>query len=336
MGDVATFAGVSKQTVSAVVNGKPEITRATRDRVLAAIETLGYRRDFIASSLRTGRTRTIALIVSDTASPFIGTLAVAAEDYARECGYSLVLHNTHDEVAREAAYFINVVERGIDGVAFISATDVCSGLDVLRANGIPTVAIDRVPHPYEGAAVTLDNHKAGCLAAEHLRRLGHTRVAHISGPLTVSMSRERLGGFREALGDTAELTVEEAETWDYQAGYTAMQRLLAVHRPPLAVFAAADTLAIGAMRAICEVGLRVPEDVSVIGVDDIDSAAYQNPPLTTVRQSIHELAVLGLQLLLDILNGKEVAQAKVIMEPVLIVRQSTMAPFPREGGDPID
>jgi len=329
MRDVAEMVGVSKQTVSAVINNKPGITKETRDRVLAAIETLGYRPDSIARSLATGRTHTIAFIAADMSAPFIGTLVVAAEDYAHSCGYSLVLYNTHDDGEREAAYFAAAVQRGVDGVLFISATDQNVGLDAVRATGIPAVAIDRVPVAHRGPSVTLDNVETGRLAAEHLTGLGHTRIAHIGGPQTVLMSRQRLQGFQqllEARGVAPRLHVETVENWAYQDGYDAMQRILTKGSSPTAVFAAGDALAIGAMRAIRETGLGVPEDISVVGVDDLDIAAFQNPPLTTIRQSITELAVLGLQLLFDILAGKEPGQINIVMQPVLVVRQSTSPP----------
>lgn len=329
MKDVAELVGVSKQTVSAVINNKPGITRETRDRVLAAVEELGYRPDSIARSLATGRTQTIAFIASDVSAPFIGTLVVAAEDYAHACGYSLVLYNTHDDVEREAAYFAAAVQRGVDGVLFISATDHNIGLDSVRATGIPAVAIDRVPVTHSGPSVTLDNVKVGRLAAEHLSDLGHTRMAHISGPQTALMSRQRLQGFQRVLdarGVASRLHMQTAETWNYQAGYDAMKDILTKGLEPTSVFAAGDGLAIGAMRAIREMRLRVPEDISVVGVDDLDVAAFQNPPLTTIRQSITELAVLGLQLLFDIFDGKEPERMNIVMDPVLVVRQSTSQP----------
>jgi DNA-binding LacI/PurR family transcriptional regulator len=334
MRDVANAVGVSKQTVSAVINGSPLITDETRGRVLAACEQLGYHVDFVARSLATGRTRTVALLVSDTSSPFIGRLVVAAEDYAHSCGYSLVLHATHDDPERESAYFMAAVQRGVDGVVFISATDRPTDLERLQRAGIPYVAIDRVPDPYTGPAVTLDNAKVGHLAAEYLLGLGHRRIAHISGPQNVRMARERLRGFREPLetrGLGADLRVELVLNWDYDAGYHAMQRILDNGPRPTAVFAAGDVLAIGAMRAIREAGLSVPADISIIGVDDIDSAAYLNPPLTTIRQSISELATLGFQLLFDILNDTPSAQTTIVMDPVLIVRGSTGPASTRPG-----
>lgn len=329
MRDVAELAGVSKQTVSIVLNDKPGITAETKERVMRAVNTLGYRLDKVASSLRTGRTRTIALVVSDISSPFIGRLAAAAEDFASAAGYSLVLHNTHDDIEREITYFSIAIERKIDGVIFTSTVDQCPGLDLLHSRGIPAVAIDRIPDPYTGPAVTLDNIKTGSLVAEHLLALGHNHMAHIGGPATIRMARDRWQGFQQAVaaqGQTPYPLVEMASGWDYQDGYLAMQRILATERPMTAVFAAGDTLAIGAMHAIRAVGLRTPDDISVVGVDDIDSAAYQNPPLTTVRQSITELAQLGLQLLFDLLEGKRPVRKKIIMEPVLIVRESTAHP----------
>jgi LacI family transcriptional regulator len=329
MQDVADLAGVSRQTVSVVVNGRPGISPATRDRVWSAVEELGYYIDTVARSLRTGRTRTIGLIVSDTSSPFIGGLAVAVEDCARASGYSVVLYNTHDDMSRESAYFNAAASLGADGVIFISATDECPGAEALRSAGIPSVAFDRIPFPYQGPAVMLGNVKVGFLAGQHLVGLGHTRLAHISGPHWVRMSRERLAGLRQALaegGSEASLRVETAEGWDYRSGYEAMQRLLSSGPKPTGVFAAADILAIGAMRALREAGLRVPADVSIVGVDDIDSAAYQCPPLTTIRQSVSELAELSVKLLLDILSGDGRLEDEIVMNPLLVVRDSTSAP----------
>ena len=326
MRDVAELAGVSKQTVSAVLNGKPGITAETQARIRQAVATLGYQLDNVASSLRTGHTRTIALLVSDISSPFIGRLAVAVEEYASAAGYSLVLHNTHDDVARESRYFTVAVERKVEGVIFIASADQSPGLELLRVHGIPAVAIDRIPDSYSGPAVMLDNVKTGRIAAEHLLGLGHVHLAHISAPASVRMARDRWQGFQEAVAAQSDLPsplIEIATGWDYADGFQAMQHLLAAGNPLTALFAAGDALAIGAMRAIQSAGLHVPQQISVVGVDDIDSAAYQNPSLTTVRQSITELAQLSVQLLFDLLAGKEPMPSTIVMEPVLVVRAST-------------
>jgi len=329
MKDVAQLVGVSVQTVSAVVNDKPGITDETRARVLAAIEQLGYRPYSVARSLRTGQTRTIALVVSDIANPSFATMASAAEDHAHSFGYSLVLYNTHDDIEREAGYIQTATQRWVDGVLFVSAEDRMTSLDAFWAAGIPAVAIDRIPEGYGGPSVTLDNVKAGRAAAEHLLDLGHTCIAHISGPLRLRLARERQAGFRQAIegrGLAPGPCVGGVGNWECDFGYRAMPRILEHSPRPTAVFAANDRMAMGAMRAAYEAGLRVPDDVSIVGLDDIEVAAFQIPPLTTVQQSFAELATLAVQLLLEILEGKEPAQIQIVIEPALIVRQSTAPP----------
>jgi LacI family transcriptional regulator len=328
--DVAHAVGVSKQTVSAVINDKPGITPETRARVLAAIKQMEYRPDRVARSLATGRTQTIALIVSDISSPFIAKMAVAAEDTAHAHGYRLVVYNTHDDPRRETAYFVAAAEGAVDGVLFSSAADQNEGLDILRSANIPAVALDRVPDPYSGPCVMVDNILAMCLATDHLLELGHTHIAYINGPKQLRMTRERDAGFWQAVRargvPATAMRLEGTGGWDPQSGYDAMRRILRDAPHVTAVLASADALAIGAMRAAHAAGLRVPDDVSIVGMDDIDIAAFQNPPLTTVRQFIGELATLGVQLLLDILNGDEVDQAERVLRPELVVRQSSGPP----------
>jgi len=327
MKEVAALVGVSAQTVSAVINGRPGITQETTERVLGAIKQLDYHPYMIARSLRTRRTKTMALVVSDIANPSFATMASAAEDCAHAFGYNLVLYNTHDDIEREALYIRTAAQRWVDGVVFVSARDQVTSLSTLRSVGIPSVAVDRIPEHYSGPSVTLDNVKAGCLAAEHLMSLGHTRLAHISGPLELRLARERRDGFVQAVearGLPPVLCVTgEGIPWECKAGYEAMCALLAQRPHPTAVFAANDRLAIGAMHAIYEAGLHLPGDVSIVGLDDIEVAAFQTPPLTTVRQSFAELATLGVQLLLEILEGKERENAQIVIEPTLIVRHST-------------
>jgi LacI family transcriptional regulator len=330
MKDVAQLAGVSIQTVSAVVNNKPDITEETRARVLSIIEQLNYQPYAVARSLRTRQTQTIALVVSNIASVAIAAMASAAEAQAHSFGYRLILYNTHNDSNRETSYFNAAAQQWVDGVVFIPAMGCLGRLDILQTAGIPSVAIDRVPDDYGGPAVMLDNLKAGRLAGEHLLSLGHKHLAHIGGPMEIRLARERLGGFKQTLeahgldGDAC--TVVEETTFTCQSGYVAMQQLLR-HRPhPTAVFAANDLMAIGAMRAVDEVGLRIPQDISIVGVDDIEVAAFQTPPLTTIQQPFTQLATLGVQLLLDILAGKELVQPQIVIEPTLIVRQSTTKP----------
>jgi LacI family transcriptional regulator len=324
MKDVAELVGVSIQTVSAVINNKPGITDETRDRVLEAIKQLGYRPYSVARSLRTGQTRTLALIVSDLSNPSFGTMASAAEDYAHRFGYNLTVHNTHDDVTREASYIQSLTQRWIDGVLYVSAEDELSSQTALKQAGIPSVAIDRIPENYVSPSVTLDNTKAGYMAAQHLLDLGHHHIAHISGPLRLRLVRERIAGFEKALANYGVYPFARVEgNWTCDSGFVAMKHILNHQPHPTALFAANDRMAIGAMQAIQEARLRVPDDISVVGLDDIEVAAYQNPPLTTVRQSFAELATLAIQLLLALIQKDQPAETQLVIEPELIERQST-------------
>ncbi|MCB0191402.1 MAG: LacI family DNA-binding transcriptional regulator [Anaerolineae bacterium] len=326
MKDVAQLSGVSIQTVSAVINNKSEISDETRARVLAAVKELNYQPDLVARSLRTRQTKTIALVVSNIASVAIATMAKAAEAHAHSLGYRLILYNTDNDSERETKYFKAAVQQWVEGVVFIAAMGRLGQVDILEDAGIPVVAIDRIPDNYSGPAVMLDNFKVGRLAGDHLLDLGHQHLAYIGGPTKIRLARERVAGFQQALEERGIESIAyhtEEGAFSCQHGYLAMQQLL-THQPgPTAVFAANDLMAIGAMRAVDEAGLRVPNDISIVGVDDIEVSAFQTPPLTTVRQSCAELATLGIQLLFDILAEKSLTQTQIVIEPSLIVRQST-------------
>ncbi len=326
MRNVADRSGVSVQTVSAVVNNKPGITPETRERVMEVVRQLGYRPHSVARSLRTRRTRMIALVVSDIANPSFSTIASAAEDQAHPAGYSLVVYNTHDDIERAASDMRTTIERWVDGVLFVSAEDQMTSLHTLQSVKIPSVAIDRIPENYSGASVTLDNFKAGHMAAEHLVQLGHQRIAHISGPLKLRLARERYRGFRESLlshGLNPEMYPAGEGNWDCEDGFRAMQQLLAHKPPPTALFAANDRMALGAIQAAYQAGLHVPDDISIIGLDDIEVARFQVPPLTTVRQSFDDLATHGVRLLLNIVEGNEISDYHIVLEPTLVQRSST-------------
>jgi len=327
--DVAERVGVSVQTVSAVVNDKPGITAETRARVLRAVQELGYRPYSIARSLRTGQTRTLALIVPDIANPFCATLASVSEDYAHRFGYNLTVHNTHDDAARETHHLQSLTQRWTDGVLFMAAEDRMASLDILQAAGIPAVAVDHIPLDYGGPGVKIDNVRAGRIAAEHLLDLGHTRIAHITGPLRLDLARDRMAGFQQAIaarGLDPAPHASGARGWRCASGFDAMRELLACQPRPTAVFAANDRMAIGALSALHQAGLRAPDDVSIVGLDDIEVAAYQTPPLTTISQPFAEMATLALQILLALIEHGEAAQPRVVIDPVLIVRQSAAPP----------
>lgn len=328
MRDVAHLAGVSVQTVSAVINDKPGITSGTAERVRHAIQSLNYRPFSVARSLRTRQTRTIALIVSDIANPSLATMASAAEEYARSTGYTLMLYNTHDDIQRERSYIQSAIQHWIAGVLIVPAEDNSDCLRTLQAANIPFVTIDRRLEGCNQPSVILDHYGAGRVAAEHLIGLGHRCVGHIAGPLSLRLARERLAGFYDTAakyGLRTDMCYTVEGSWNCESGYQAMRKMLACRPLPTGIFSANDRMGMGAMRAIFEARLRVPDDISVIGLDDIEVAAYQIPPLTTIRQPFAELATRAVRLLLDMLEGKQPEQAQVVIEPSLVLRCSTAA-----------
>jgi DNA-binding LacI/PurR family transcriptional regulator len=329
MRDVARAAGVSIQTVSAIINAKPGITAETTERVLKVIQELGYRPFSIARSLRTRQTHTIGLVVPDIANPAFSALASTVEDAVHALGYNLVVYNTHNDPQRELSCIQAITQRWIDGVLFVSTGNERSGLDALNAAHIPVVAVDRIPADYGGPAVVLDNIKAGYLAARHLLGLGHVRIAHIRGPGQLRLAGERQAGFHQALreaGVNALCPESEARSWACESGYECMRTILSCSPEVTAVFAASDRLAIGAMRAILESGRSVPGDISVAGVDDIEVAAYQNPPMTSVRQSFGELGQKSVAMLLAQIQGTAQDPELALIVPRLVARQSTAQP----------
>lgn len=329
MKDVARLAGVSVQTVSVVVNDKAVVSADTRDRILAAIDELGYRPLAAARSLRTGLTRTIGLMVADITNPFFARMADAVEDHAHAAGFNVILYNTHSDPERERTYLHIAAQRWVDGMLFVTTTDTLHGLRALQDAGIPVVAIDRIPSGYDGPSVILDNTRTGAMVAEHLLDLGHVRLAHICGPLDLRLSIERLESFQAAIRARGLEPLPHAvgdAAWSCESGYDAMRQLLERAPAPTAVFASNDRLAIGAMRAVAERGLRIPDDISIVGVDNIELAPYQCPPLTTVRQSLTDVATLATKILLALVKGDEPDRTQVVFEPQLMVRESTAAP----------
>ncbi len=321
MKDVARLAGVSVQTVSVVVNDKAVVSAETRDRILAAIDELGYRPQAVARSLRTGTTNTIGLMVADITNPFFSRMADAVEDHAHAAGYNVILYNTHSDPERERTYLHIAAQRWVDGMLFVTTTDTLHGLRELQDADIPVVAIDRIPNGYDGPSVILDNTRTGTMVAEHLLDLGHQRLAHICGPLDLRLSIERLESFHEAIRARGLEPLPHAvgdAAWSCESGYDSMRGLLSRDPAPTAVFASNDRLAIGAMRAASEAGLRIPQDISVVGVDNIELAPYQTPPLTTVRQSLSDVATLATRILLDLVAGRLPERTQVVFEPELI------------------
>jgi LacI family transcriptional regulator len=325
--EVAAMAGVSATTVSHVFSGKRLVSAATRERVLDVVETLGYRPNNVARNLRTRQSKMIAVIVPDITNPFYGVLTRGLADAVEGADYGTYVCNTDGAVAREHRFVEDVLDRGVDGVVMGSVTvppEVVTGLADI---GTPFVCMGRdVVHPLVDT-IWADDVAGACEATEHLLAGGAERVAMIDGPGDTGGRGE---GYRAALASAGVPFRPEQVVhgnWTRQGGREAMRRLLELPDRPTAVFCANDLMAIGAMDAVREAGLRIPEDVRLAGFDDIEAATLVNPALTTVQNPSYETGRTAGELLLDRMTGRHgKGQRSVVLPCRLIVRGSSARP----------
>lgn len=333
--DVASHAGVSIATVSRVVNNSAhKVHSATRRRVLRSVGRLGYRPNAVARGLRRGTTHSIALIVPDITNPFYPAIARGVEDAARRHGFAVVLGNTDGDPQRERAYLDILRARWVDGVLFAGVGGDGADLRALMAQGVPAVVIARDVGGGQIDTVLADGFAGMRLGAVHLLRLGHRRIAFIGGPRDLPVARERLRGYRRALRDFAvgacpSLIV--SGDFRVDGGRAAMKRLLARGQAFTAVVAANDLMAIGAMEVLKAARRRIPQDVAVVGFDDIPFAAYVDPPLTTVVQPTYRLGALAVERLLSLIRGDSGGPRRIVLQPQLVVRRSCGADRPGSG-----
>lgn len=326
MRDVAQLAGVSAQTVSRVLSEHPNVQPATRQAVKEAARALGYRRNATARALVTGRSNMIGVITLSTSSYSRMTLIVGIEREAAARGYSVTFVSITNLSARSLEEGLSrLVAQGVDGIiTAVPLQDSTSEVDSLLSE-VPSVAIDS-PLPAGEQAVTFDQEHAARLAVEHLLERGHTNIWHLAGPKDWIESETRIAGWRAAL-EAAGLSVppELYGDWSAESGYRA--GLILGRMPDVtAVFVASDEMAFGLIKAVKELGRRVPEDISVVAIDDIELAPYCSPPLTTVRQPLEEIgrqAVRQLNFELAEQATEEAPAAPSPIVPELIIRAST-------------
>jgi LacI family transcriptional regulator len=310
-------------------NGPRPVSDEARRRVEAAIGELGYVPNALARSLRRQQTALVGLVIPNLANPVYGEIAGALEAVCTQAGTLVVLCNSERDAARERHFVQTLRAKQVDGVVITPHSPALPLLAPLQAAGIPVVVLE---HALEGLhCIVVDEQAGGRLATEHLLGLGHRRIGLIRRYPTSAMSRERYDGYRAALATAgvafdAELVVECGP--GPSEGYGAMQRLLALGRRPTGVFVHNDSLALGAMRAAGDAGLEIPRDLSLVGCDDIASAAYFTPPLTTLRLPKAQMGTLAGRLILDLAQEEQERAAQTVALGVeLIVRASTAAPL---------
>jgi LacI family transcriptional regulator len=324
--DVARRAGVGIATVSRALHGSSQVSPETAARVLKVVEELGYRPNSTAQSLVSGRSHMLGLVVSDITNPFFPELFKGFEDVALENGYDVLVASTNYDTARTALCVQRMIERKIDGVAIMTSEIDPAHKDTFARRKVPLVFLDVGRVGRWVSNVKVDYGAGIAQGVEHLSGLGHRRIAFISGPDSLASARERRDAFLRLLSDPRfgawRETATEEGNHKVDGGLKAMLRLLARAPRPTAVMASNDLTAIGAMRAIRQWGLRVPEDISVVGFDDIQMAEFTEPPLTTVRLLRTEIARLACDALVQsiVTHGTGVEYR---MSTTLVVRQST-------------
>lgn len=330
--DVAVAAGVSTQTVSRVLNNRPEVLPGTRQKVLAAMETLGYEPSLFARGLAGNKSHIVGMIAEDLSEPMMAHFIAAVELETKKHGYFLLVSSNVNPNPEQPIHARMFASSHVDGLLFSRlgvGEQEKAYLQELLAHKIPLVALGDWPD-VQGilSSVGLDEVDGGYQATRHLLGLGHRRIGMITGPLGNSAARSRAQGYEQALlefGVSPEANLVVEGDWTFGSGFTAAQRLIGQRSDLSAVFCQNDRMAIAAMQALQQSGRNIPGDVSVIGFDDIPDAAYTNPPLTTMHQSADEIGRQAASLLLKTIEESDTPLQRVEIKTALVERGSCRA-----------
>ena len=350
MRDVAKLAGVAPITVSRVINDTGYISPETRARVEAAIGELGYVPNTLARSLRSRQTGMLALVLTDVTNPFFTTVARGVEDAASDAGFNLILCNTDESKAKQDKYVQVLLQKQVDGVLLVPARGDAESIRHIRKQGVPVVLLDRRlsraksnDYDYDYVDVDVDvvvdvvrcdSKDGACELVRLLTSLGHRRIAMLSGPPEVSTAEDRLQGYRQALRE-AGLTIE-AELVHYgeftvSSGYEMARQALADAPRPTALFAGNNFIAIGALKALRDLQLQVPDDLAMVGFDDLPSGLVVDPFLTAAVQPAYEMGRRATTLLLDRLaRAPGEARQEIVLPTEIVIRKSSGQPLPQQ------
>ena len=327
--EVAKRAGVAPITVSRVLNNSGYFSQEIKDRVEAAAAELHYVPNLLARSLRSNRTQTLGLVLSDITNPFWTTVARGVEDAASEQGFNVILCNTDEKESKQAEYLAVLLRKRVDGILLVPARSTPEAVKMIQKQGVQVVVLDRRVPGAEVDVVRGSSTQGAYELVSYLLTLGHRRVAILSGPESVSTAQERVQGCKQALAAlntaTDDMTVIYGE-FTIESGYAMARQAVALTPHPTALFAANNFIAIGALKALHELGLRVPENISVVSFDDLPVSLVVEPFLTVAAQPAYQMGQCATELLLQRITAPEATPYQEVVLPTqLIVRQSCRA-----------
>ena len=325
--DVAKRAGVAPITVSRCMNNSEHCKPETRARVEAAIVNLGYVPNRLASGLRSKRTNSLALILTDITNPFFTTIARGVEDIASERGYNVIFCNTDESVSKEKMYLQLLMEKRVDGILLVPALNGLDSIALIRKQNIPIVVLDRRLPESMTDVVRGDSEGGAYELTQLLLSLGHRQIAILNGPRDVSTSEDRLAGYRRALTEAGIPINSKREyygAFNQESGFQMTHKALAEAQKPTALFAGNNFIACGVLKALHELELRVPEDIAVVGFDDLPSALVTFPFLTVAAQPAYEMGRRAIEILLKKLDeGPSDQYQEVVLPAEIVIRQSS-------------
>lgn len=319
--DVASHAGVSKATVSRVINNNPKVNDQIKQRVLQSVKELGYRPNAVARNLANSTSNVIGLILPDITNPYFPIIARGIEDAAHRVGFSLFICNTDNSPSIEREYIEKMMDQQVGGIILISSILDEKKVSELSELNIPFVLCDRFIKDTPFDTVSIDNYKASYEAVLHFIQKGHRHICHISGPSHVQSAEMRREAYVDAMKNYQLEPCVRIGNFSYESGYELMKSILE-ERSPTAVFAANDLIALGAMYAIQEQGLSIPNDISVIGCDDILFAQMSNPKLSTIFVPAYEIGVSAVNMLVERIKGVRSTSKNLILDHQFIQRES--------------
>ena len=326
--DVAKEAGVSYATVSRVLNNDPHVKPDTRDRVIRSVTRLGYTVNQQARTLAGGRSNVIGLLVPDLGTGYIGEIIRGIDEELSAAQYDLMLYTTHRRKTKESVYVASLTQGMADGLLLVLPRDPAEYLSSLRQCRFPYVLIDHQGISEVESAVGATNRQGGFEATQYLIELGHRRIGFITGWPDLGCARDRLEGYRAAL-IAHDIAVDPAlireGDFNQPTGYQAARELLGLAEPPTAMFASNDVMAFGVMEAVRDRGLRIPEDVSIVGFDNIPQSEHVRPQLTTIEQPLAEMGREATRRLLALISNPDLPLTRIELPTKLVVRASTQA-----------